>query len=140
MINYKIDVKPGEHVWKDAAPGVIEKLIDGVWVVMAGTPDIGYAETRLDCYGEPGEVRVRSERFAMRSVRERRKAEHEATKAARAGTPLTPTERAEIIVAAARGERYLDLAARYGCSKDTIGRVVRGRRDARKLVTPAVAS
>jgi hypothetical protein len=131
---YEIDRRPGEQRYADVAPGVVEKLIDGQWVIMAGTPDIGYAATRLDCYGEPGEVRVRADRYGMGGVRARRKAEHDEQKALRAGKPLTPQERADILVAAARGETYTDLAVRYGCAPETVARVVRGRRDARRPV------
>ena len=46
---------PGSH--RTTIQGLIIRLSDGA--VLAKTPDLDYARSRLDCYGDPGTVEVR---------------------------------------------------------------------------------
>lgn len=57
-------------------PARIEKLIDGEWRLMGATPDSDYAADRLDCYGDPGTVRLVPDLGAMGQAYRARVATH----------------------------------------------------------------
>lgn len=96
--------------------GLVQKMIGGRWVTLAGTTDMEATRKRLDAYGEPHEVRL----VARADVLAECRAERTVT-APR--NPVSPVERMEIVRRVYAGERPRDLAAEYGRTVREIRRI-----------------